>query len=283
MKFNRSYRLTIDVSDSEKIVIEPPFTIRFSMVRDTQSSINQLTLSIINLGEKTRNKIFQDRYDFLTYKRVILEAGYKDLTKIFQGNLFEAYSERQQTEIVTNIVARDGGHDIYNSLTSKTLQGLTKREVIDSLIGEFSEVKQGKIGEIEGAFLRPVVLEGNTYELIRIYGGSLVYIDLERLHILKENEIVSAAIPLINSKNGLLETPRRRNSLVTITTLFQPNIILSQLVEIQSDVFSLFDGQYKVIGLTHSGIISDAVGGGLKSTFNLLVESVLFGKFKEPI
>ncbi len=280
MKLNRSYRLTIDVSDSEKIIIEPPFTIRFSLVRNTQSSVNNLTLSIINLGEKTRNKIFQDRYDFLQYKRVTFEAGYNDLTKIFQGDLFEAYSERQRTEIVTRIVARDGGHDIYNSLTSKTLQGLTKREVIDGLIGEFSEVKQGKIGELEGSFLRPVVLEGNTYELIKIYGG-LVYIDLERLNILKENEIVSAAIPLITSNNGLMETPRRRNSLVTITTLFQPNIILSQLIEIQSDVFSFFDGQYKVIGLTHDGIISDAVGGGLKSTFDLLVESTLFGKFKE--
>jgi len=42
----------------------------------------------------------------------------------------------------------------------------------------------------------------------------------------------------------------------------------------------IYNGQYKVIGMVHSGIISEAVGGSCTSRFNLLLGSRYFGRLK---
>jgi hypothetical protein len=279
MKFNRSYRLTIQVSETEQVVIEPPLTINFSVNRSTQSSTNVLKLSIMNLSDRTRNKIFQDRYDFRFQKQVTFEAGYSELSLVFQGSLFEAYSERVNTEIITRITSWDGGYDIYNAISNKTLaSNLTKGEIMKSLAKDFTYVTEGVIAESdnpENPFRRPVVLEGNTYSLIKLYGEGAVYIDFQKLYKLEDNQFIKAFVPVFDSNNGLLATPKRRSSLVSISTVFEPRIILSQVIEIKSDVSSAFDGQFKVIGLSHTGTISEAVGGNCSSSFDLLVAANL--------
>ena len=233
----------------------------------------------MNLSERTRNQIFQDRYDFRFQKQVTFEAGYDELSMVFQGSLFEAYSERVNTEVITRIKCWDGGYDIYNSISNVTLAaGLTKDDVIKSLGKNFTYVTEGVIAPSqnpENPFLRPVVLEGNTYSLIKVYGTDFVYIDFQKLNKLENNQFVEAFVPVFDSNNGLLATPKRRSSLVSISTVFEPRIILSQIIEINRKLSRAFDGQFKVIGLTHTGTISEAVGGNCSSSFDLLVAANL--------
>lgn len=280
MKFQRNYRLTVQADDGELIIIESPLTLNFSIERSTMSSVNSAQLTVLNLSKKVRSRIFQDRFSNVDYKRIVLQAGYgKQLSTVFIGNIFQANSFRNGNDIVTFIDARDGGFDTTGTITSKTVEGGTVKETVQSLIGEFANVTEGKIGDIEGDFKKPVVLDGNTFELIKKYTKERAFIDLEELNVLNENEVIVGDVPLLTSANGLLSTPRREDAYLTVETIFEPRIVMGQLLGIKSDIASEFDGQYKVIGVKHQGVISGAVGGECKSTFELLVGSQLFGEF----
>lgn len=282
MKFGRRYRLTVETNEDDEAIIIEDLTIEFNIVRSTMASLNSMKLSIYNLNQESRNKIFQDRFNPKTYKKIVLQAGYDNLSIIFIGNIFEAHSARNGVNIITTIDARDGGFDTVSELTSKTLPaGTSFRDLISNLISDFPNLQQGNIGNIEGATRRPVVLDGNTFQLIRKYSDDSVYIDLETVNVLTDNDVVEGDLPLITSETGLLATPRRADSYLTIDTIFEPRIIMGQLLDVKSDISPQFDGQYKVIGLSHAGIISQTVGGQLTSKFNLLVGSQILGGFNE--
>lgn len=281
-KLQRNYRLIIQTTASdEALIIEPPFTIRFNIMRATMATANSMSLEIYNLSQNSRDKIFQDRFNPREYKRVILQAGYgENLTTVFSGNMFQSRHQRSNADIITYIEARDGGFDINNSITNLTIaEGATTQEVIRQLAQGFDNVTIGNITSLPDINRRPTVLDGNTFELINRYAKGRAFIDLEQINVLRENDVFDSTVPLINQDSGLLGTPKREDSYITIETLFEPRIQIGQVIEIESSVNPVFDGQYKVIGLTHSATISESVGGDAKSSFNLLVGSQLFGGF----
>ena len=195
--------------------------------------------------------------------------------------MLEASSTRNGADIDTDIIAMDGGLDTYNTKTSRTLQkGTTLRDVLGGLVGDFPNLTEGTIGAIEGDFKRPVVIEGNTFTLLSKYSNDRVFVDLEQVNILQGDETLTGSLPLINSETGLIGTPKRSGAFLEVTTIFEPRVNVGQLLEVQSSVAPIFDGQYKVTGVKHSGTISDAVGGDCTSTFNLLIGSILFGRLK---
>ena len=279
MKLGRNYRLTIETDEGETIIISNPTTMQFTVKRSTMASLNSAQISIYNLAPATRDKIFQDRFNPKKYTKVILQAGYESLSTVFIGNLFEANSKREGSDVITNIDARDGGFDTVGTITNKAIQGGNVKDVIKSLARDFEKVNVGEIGDVEGEFRRQVILNGNTFSLIKKYSEGNAFIDFETLNVLKDDEAIVGSLPLLTSESGLISVSRD-DSYLTVKTLFEPKIIMGQLLEISSDVAPVFDGQYKVIGLTHQGVISGSVGGELYSTFNLLVGSQLFGGFK---
>lgn len=281
-KFQRNYRITIDLNDGgQAIVIEPPFTIDFSIQRNSLASPNTMSLNIYNLSPATRSNIFQDRYILGTYKRIIVEAGYGDnISTIFSGAIFQASSVLRGTEVVTNITARDGFFDIANTTSYRTIEaGQTNREVISSLAGDFEFISQGEIGGVEKTINRAVVLEGNTYNNIKKYSEGDVYVDLEKMHVLSNNQVLSDAVFVLNAETGLLETPERQDTYLSVTSLFEPRIKVGQIVEIESEISPIYNGQYKAVGVTHQGTISQAVSGKLISKFSLLLGGSIFGGF----
>jgi len=286
-KFGRNYKLSIQTnvteneSDIEFLVIEPPFTINFSIVRNNMASANTMTAEVFNLAQSTRSKIFQDRIDPTVYKRVILQAGYNNLSTVFQGNLFSAGSVRRGSEIVTMLDCRDGDYDIRNGQTVKTYAKETaNKTILEDLLSSFKYLKKGKVTNVDGNLQRGTVIDENTFYWIKRQQEG-VFIDLEKINILKDNEYIAGDVPLITSESGLIGTPQRQNSFLSVTTLFEPRVVIGQLLEIQSNIQKEYNGQYKVIGIEHRGTISSAVGGQLVTKFNLLTQSQLFGQFKE--
>lgn len=269
MKLNRSYRLTIEVNNNESIVIEPPFTLDFNVQRSVSASVNSATFSIYNLAPKTRRRIFKDWFDFTNYRSITLEAGYGDqLSTIFKGDVWQAQSARNGSDVVTTVTARDGGWDTRRTQTSATVQkGTTLKDLLGSLTQQFPNLSQGNIGGQDSTFQRPIVLEGNTYELMKKYTDDRVFVDLETVNVLDFDEAFEAAVPLINSQTGLLGTPQKQEAFVTIETLFEPRIVMGQIVEVESSIQPEYDGQYKVMSVQHSGTISEAVGGNAQSVF----------------
>lgn len=284
MKFGRRYRLTVEMNDASGgvIIIEPPFTLQFNVVRSVGSALNTAHLAIYNLSEATRSRIFRDRYapiiDATNYPKVILEAGYEQLTTIFIGSIFEASSARQGVDIITTITARDGGVDVTGSQTSMTLnEGTTIIGLIEKLIGQFPTLEKGKIGEFVGDFKRPVSLDGNTYELLKQYTNGNVFVDLQKVVALQSNELLTDDVIFIDADTGLLETPRRENSYLSVTMLFEPQITMAQLAQLNSTTLPRFNGEYKVVGVQHQGIISEAVNGECQTIVNLFSPLIYTG------
>lgn len=290
IKFGRKYRLTVETNDGgNAIVITDPITINFTLTRAAGASLNTAEIAIYNLGKETRGRIFKDSFNpFEVTKeglpqRIVLEAGYGELTTVFSGNIWKAYSSRNGVNVITNISSRDGGFDVTRTTSYRTMrQGSTIKEVIQSIIGDFPYVKTGILGgDLDTKLQRPAVINGNSYEEIQKYADGNAFIDLEKLYILKPNEVYQGDLPLISAATGLLGTPRREDSVLIVTTLFEPRILMGQLIELQDTVAEEFNGTYKVIGVQHQGTISGAEGGRLQSTFTLLTGSIVFGGLKE--
>lgn len=278
-KFGRNFRLTINPADGgAPILITMPFTIQFWLQRNTLSDLNRLSIDIYNLSESNRNRIFQDRFDLTENKTIAFEAGYSTLYQIFQGRIFEASTARSGTNLITRLEARDGLYDITQSQTFQTLQsGQTLASVIRYLSSQFPTLSIGAIGAFPQSFNRPVVLNGCTWDLLKQYSNSQVYIDNGKIYVLTDSEVTIQNAYTINDSTGLLDTPRRDEGFLTVTTLLEAGINMGQLVNLASTVQPVYNGQYKVIGINHSGMISGAVNGDCRTVLSLLAP----GKFKQ--
>lgn len=285
-KFGRSYRLTIDPQDGGlPITVMMPFTIEFWVQRNTLADLNRLSIDIYNLSEANRSRIFQDRFDLTRNRTLIFEAGYSTLYRIFSGRIFEASSAREGNNIVTRIECRSGQYDVATSQVFQTLQGtpanpLTLGSVFKSLIGVFPTLTLGAVGNFDQKMIRPVVLNGSTWDILKQYAPGQVYIDNNKVFVLQHAEVLAADgnITVINDSTGLLDTPRRDDAFLTITTLLEAGINMAQLINLQSSIQKGYNGQYKVVGIQHQGMISGAVSGNCRSTFSLLAPNK-FGAF----
>ena len=277
-KFQRSYRIEVDLGNgSDTIVIVPPLTVKFTVSRRYQSSLNTLQLSIHNLGKKLRDAIFQDFYDNRELKKIRFFAGYDNLSLVFEGTIFEAYSQRQGTEIITNISGKAGNWDIKNTHTYQTLEkGKTVGEVLDFLVAQFTDLEKGAIGEFPDVLERPVVLNGSTYELLKKYSDNRVMIDNGKIYVLNENEVIEGELPVVGKDTGLLDTPRRSEGIIQVVTLFEPRLRLNQKASLVSVIEPVYNGEYKILGLVHQGVISEAVGGQCTTVIDFLVGSQVF-------
>jgi hypothetical protein len=306
IKYQRNYRLTIAVGDpdfvvkdtvtgqvtaskstNKEVVIEPPFTIQFNVQRGANANPNGMSVTIFNLSEDTRNKLRFDRYEnsnLGNYRQIVLEAGYGDeMNIVFRGNIFQAYSGRQGTNILTYIEAIDGGYDIaYTRIQETIAGGISLKELTSKIISYFPNIGiEPLLGGIEGVIKRGIVLSGNAYDLLRTYAPN-VNVDKEKVCIVQPNEAIETQqVKVITSDSGMLETPKRNDGILSVTTLLEPQINLNELVEIKSDILTEYNGLYKVMGLTHSGIISEATGGGCTTALTLYPNNGIFGEFKK--
>lgn len=300
MKFGRKFKLTFELTDqingvTKAIEITDPLTVEFDITRNTASTLNSATFKIYNLSQTNQSLIFRNKTSINNINgnknRVIFEAGYStpentnsNLPKIFIGDLLEAYSYRDGANIITYISAQDGALSAYNSIISTTVAaGETQFNLVDYLINNMVGIKKGVIGETQGVAKTPSVLNGNVFYLLTQNYRDEVFIDLETINKLGVNEYIKSTggqVQLLNSETGLFGTPMRQGTDLIVEMLFEPSINVGQLVEIQSQTNPLFNGQFKVNGVKHTGIISGAVNGECKTTLQLFIGNYLLGALK---
>lgn len=310
IKFGRNYRLTIENFDDTIItdlqtgqqsssslsptatVIEFPLSASFTIKRGISNSPNSLDIQLVNLNKTTRDAIFQDRSNYfssgrgdVTYRSIKLEAGYGDnLYTVFQGNLFEAGSTRRGPDIITYINARDGGYDSNLTQIFQTINApVSQKQLIETLAGQFPNLQIGAIADNGVIFYRPVVCNGNVYEIIKQYGGNDIFIDLEKIYYLRDFEVIEEEDLLIDATTGILDTPNRQNSGLFVTTLFEPSAVLGRRVQLRSSILPQYDGRYRINSIVHDCVISGTTGGDCKTTLGLLIEGQLVGKKFEAV
>lgn len=309
-KSGRVYKLTIEIDDPnldpaligptipKAIEITNPLTIQFDIDRNTNSSLNKGAFRIYNLNETNRGLIFQNLYSSTDAqgmrRRITFQAGYESqgdvldkegtLATIFNGELVEAYSYRQGPDVITYINAQDGNYAARNSVTSVTFNaGELIKDGLKRIVSDLKGVEEGVIGETEGVYKTSASFNNNTFYVLTKNFKDEFFIDLGKFNKLKLNEYLESGglgIPLITSATGLLGTPLRQGSSVIIDMLFEPKINVAQLAEVSSEINKQFDGQYKVTGVKHSGIISGAVNGDCRTTLQLYAGDKLSGELK---
>ena len=282
-KFGRNFRLTIDPKDGQDpIVVTLPFTCRFWVNQNRYASLNNLSVDLYNLAIGNRKRVYQDRNDLqenivngqnLGRRTVTLEIGYGNLLyQVFTGDILQASSAREGVDIVTRIEAFATVFDIASAQTSKTLAPGTLAALFKSLISDFPTLAYGYVGAWPQALPRGVALNGNTWALIQQYSNGQCFIDNGKVYVMQPNEaLANGEIPSLDVSSGILETPRRESAFLTVTTLLEAGIKINQLVNINSVVEPGYNGQYKVVGIQHQGVISAAVSGDCRSTFSLNV------------
>lgn len=294
-KFMRNYLITwYDVDKNEKILIGDTnwqakegwvypnlLTINLDVNRNTFASANECHLQILNLNKSNRQRMFHDRYrpDQIIFLEIM--AGYgQNLSLIFRGKVLQSYSYMQGNDMVTDIQAldigfmeyvKDGRTVNYSSMTLEA--GTTKREAIERIQADMESGTQlgaiGKIGDV--AYQTPVSFLGNSIYLLDTLTGGHVFVDLGKINILSDKEAIDVGqIPVINADTGLLGTPMRREAQLEVDVLFEPSIIVGQVVKLDTITgVNEYNGVFKVIGIHHTGTISAASCGVLKTRLNL--------------
>ena len=265
-KWQRNYILSIQTSGSNWIDITLPFTMNFRISRNTNASANTARISILNLSKDTRLKIYKDKYTFDIYKGIELRAGYGDsketLPIIFKGNIKQAYSQRNGVDYQTDIECYDGGFAFLNGYTSKSFaSGTSDRQILYSLVKDLPAIDIGVIGNFEGSLPRGNAMEGATTDLIKSVSKSNFFIDNEKAYCLQDEECYRGNITEISSASGLMGSPLREETMLTFEMMFEPRLQIGQHIHLTSQTESLFNGNYKVIGVEHNGTISDATSG----------------------
>lgn len=290
-KWLRSYYLTVQVEDGkdEFVHITMPMTIHFHIKRDINSSCNTATITVLNLAEDTRRKVFLDNYKNMYYKRVELRAGYPDiglkasridkerawefeqvLPLIFKGNIQNAYSRRNSVNYETTIHALDGGFAYVNGYSSRQFaQSTTDKQMLNTLVADLPHIEKGKIGNFNVSLTRSNTLDVPTIQAIQDISEGNWFIDLETLHCLLPNEAFEGNIKVLDASCGLMGTPLRQESFLTFEMMFEPRLQIGQAIEVKAETETIYNGTYRVVGVEHTGIISDAQSGACKTKVSL--------------
>jgi len=240
----------------------PALAIEFEIKREYLASSQTATFRIYNLPESIRNLVWKDQYMWAQFRAIQFWAGYGTFAPlIFNGSILRAYTVRGSGELdnFTILECYDGGYQMTNGFTSTVITpGTPASRVIAQLAQTLPQVRgQPIVGSFPATNLRGEVLFGNTWDLIQRKSQGQAIIDNGQVKVLNMNETITGDIPLIDASTGLLGAPERTDALINFTTVFEPRVTVGQALQLKSTVNALFDGNYKVMGFTHSGRISE--------------------------
>lgn len=270
-----TWKMTI-TSGTESIEVGYPLTLNFSIVRNTLADANNATFTILNLSPETRNNskfFYKDIFDINDIKTIKVEAGYNgNLTLIFEGQILQCYSWRNNTNIETHIEAFERGFGAI--FVEGTYSANTKKIDVYKDIVSKSGLKLGAIGTLKGEYKQEVSFMGRPIEVLNEITGGHTFVDCGVIHTIQDNEVIDYGIDVLNSSNGLLGTPKRRGVQLLVDSIFNPNFIVGQMLSVKSETESRFDGTYKLCGIKHNGTISATNAGNRKTELTLLYKTL---------
>jgi len=203
------------------------------------------------IGLVKRKKLIKEDMDTTTKMPFLLKAGYNKIETLFKGFILESFSEKSGADIVTTIVSMDGLVDAQGSYTSTTVK---KGDAINVILKDMPNTTRARISD-RPVVNRAKVLVGNSLKLVEnnLKDDETYYIDEGKLYIIKQNEVVSDIIPLVNASTGLLNTPTKKKYEVTFNTLLNPSIRIGCQVKLESIYAENLNGTYKVLTITYRG------------------------------
>lgn len=294
-KFYKTYSIkfeigTLDFKRDEPIEITQtiyvtyPLTAEFAIGRSISSATNSAQVRIYNLEEDKRRWLYKDEVDIHTFIRMTIYAGYNgELSEIYRGSVNSCYSIRNggDPDFVTVIDSCDAVLDMYLGKVSRSYDGMAEPQNILNDIGS-------TLYDLKISFISPNIefspksrssnVSGKTVEKLRelsvdTYGNQTMSIDNGEIYFLvPDNDIIEKfGVLQIDRDHGLLGSPRRRNSYITAEVLFEPKARLNQIALLESSTVPWLNQAYKIMGVSHNGVISGSKDGALTTTLDLFV------------
>ena len=255
-----------------------PLTVNFSIERNTFASANTGRFTIYNLSPASRasEAFFQDRFYTNKVKYVTFKAGYNgNLTTCFRGYILQSYSRRQGVDVITEMECLDMGTPKYDYINVTFEAGTTKKEAYKNIIQNCEGLTLGYIGTLEGDYKTPVTFAGEPLTVLNQISEGHTFIDNGVVHTLQNNECLDIGVTILNGKTGLINTPQRKGAEIIVNSIFNPNIQVGQLLNIDDPIQKKFNGSFMVCGFEHSGTISGAISGQRITTIKLLIGDYL--------
>lgn len=292
-KYKRDYILDYCYDPINKywVRIRLPIALDFSVSRNNLASNNKCQLKLYNLSKRTRDIMFKDELDVgrpynskdvgftrtdksddpvnqdqsKLKNRVELWVGYQSTStywKIFSGSVLSAYSYRSGVDYITEISGyttnlRDP--NVYFSFTAKA--GMTKGNVIRQIATQLIGIQEIRVDPelYNEVFTKDQVLMGTAEEILTYHFGCKPFVDNQVLNVSALDDIVISNTPLvINSKNGLLSSPRRTQNGIRISMLFEPTVRVGDIVYLGAEREASFNKcSFAVSGFTHSGSVAN--------------------------
>lgn len=275
IKWNPVYRVSI-YTQNETVRIMLPLTCKMTITRSTLAENVSADIEIYGLSQTTRNIIHQPPFNTWgeRAKFVTVEAGYGDINSmylIFKGAILQAYSMKQggTPEIITKIQAQ--ALDLFTSQSSVQFPaGTEKREILNTLCADLKDCTIGNIGAISGTIKTATTFDGDTFDCLNKLTDGNTFIDNGVINTILGNECIDVPVPTIDDTSVLLATPLRNAENLTIKTLFMPDLIVGQLVNLHTNIESEnYDGYYKVLGFTHDLFFSGSLDGQRTTSIEL--------------
>lgn len=282
-KFLRKCQLKVETADGRIVTIPEELTVEFDIMRAHLASAQQATFRVRNLSARTRGLIYHDPYDRDLYRIVEFRAGYQSdpqLALAFRGRIMQAVNYREGVDFITEIQAFDDGFSLANGFVAMptVTSSLTLKDLLTRLASSLPKVSAPPvIGNFPDTLSRGAVLYGNTWSLIVEYAGKLATIDNGQVKILNYDEAIDLGVLVISSASGLLGSPKRGLTSLTVKTLFEPRVAIGQLIYLDSRTNPQFNKDYRITSIHHTGTISPAVAGPCETTLDLFFA----GEFKK--
>lgn len=273
-KWRPVYRITVYTKD-ETVSVTLPLTCKMTITRSILTQNVTADVQIYGLSKDTRKAVYQPPFNTWGDKSkfITIEAGYgaeNAMYQIFKGVIIEAYSTKQggTPDVITQIKAQ--ALDLLSARSSHQFPaGTDIKDIIKTCAADMPNCTLGSIGGIEGEIKTPLTVDGASLEQINKVTGGSAFIDNGVLNVILGNECIEVPVPLITDENALLETPIRNANNLTIKTLFHPDLMIAQLVQIKSSIAPDFDGYYKLQGFTHDLFFSGSQDGQRITTMEL--------------
>lgn len=292
MAYNRRYELKITplkisgndvVVAGDSIVITNPLTIHFNVNKMIYAGANcSANIEIYNLEKNTRDSIFYDWLHIEDIRRVELSAGYVDgkFDMIYRGVIRSCRPKKTNTDVIMEIEAQSGLFVLDNEISLAIDGGESGKNIVQTIIQNTKGVSEGEQNIEEKLFPRTVSLMGSSILLLKNYTSDKMFVDDEKVLVLEPNDATKGYVQVIDDESGLLGIPERDRTTVRVNCMFEPRIKIGQVIEIKSRIAPVFDGQYKVWGISHNGVIGDGASGTLTTTLTLYTGEQVFGYFK---
>ena len=292
MAYNRRYELKITplkivgtsvVEAGAPIIITDPITIHFTVNKMIYAGANcSASIEIYNLNKSTRDSIFYDWLHINELRKVELSAGYYNgkFATIYRGVIRSCRPKKVGVDVIMEIEAESGLFVLDNEISMAFDGGEDSGEIISTLVDKTKTLQDGAQNIEEKLFPRTVSLLGPAALLLKTYTNEKGFVDDEHYLVLEPNDAVEGSVRVIDDSTGLLGVPERDRTTVKINCMFEPRIKLGEIIQINSRIAPVFDGQYKVWGISHSGVIGLSAGGSLTTSLTLFTGEQVFGYFK---